>query len=711
MPAEDDNKPLQADEVLKRFGPGALRQSVFGADAGGVSTASPPEVLAAFEKLVGELADLDRSEKLARWSAFIKVEGRLDALAVALGSHQEQVEAALVQATSLTGMKDHVDRLRSTLRAKLRATFRVAEPDEEAPSMAAALRTNDIPKLVVPQGWTVNTGGVFRQREREGMIDTFRVTYSPLAITKSLTDIETHEEQLELAWTRRGVWRRHVVPRLIASDARMLHAETANEGSPVNSSNNRSCVEFLAALEAANLNTMPHGYSSTTMGWVGRQAKYFLAGQTVLHAGPAAEHDVQFVGQEGTQQLAEAVRSSGTWEDWLELLHQVQVAPVAYAAIYVALAAPLLKVTGCPNFIVDWSGRSGRGKTTTARLGASVWGLPEDSSGYLRSWAASLTGVERTAAALNFMPIILDESNKVPERDRPDIARVLYMLANGSGRVRGTVRGMQRVASWRTVAISTGESSIVQYSRDEGTRARTISITGQPLGNGPGAAKLAETLRSGLSEHFGHAGPRLVRWLIAHREEWPKLKDRYRRRVEHWGSRASSDMARRASEYMALIELAAELLHQELGVPWPSSSPLDVVWDAIEEGAQEGDQGAAALELAYEWASSHQQSFWGRHEERRMGGGPVQPPRGWLGAWKSGEMWDGIAFIPNQLDRMLRDNGFEPDAIYGNWKDRGWLRTRASGKGRTYPSTIQNSRPCCVVVKRTAVDELHAETR
>lgn len=717
------HEPMDADDLLRQFGPGALDPDAGAPDAGGPALDADDDLeaaVAALREIAEGLHDPEGTPQSRgkAWSAFLRTPDIQERLATVLRVAPQDVDPWLDLAESAQGMTKKVERLRSRLNsiidkrrkaedAERRKNIREAAPDEEGPGLGADLGFGEeVPGgLYCPAGWQVSRAGVCRlipSPDADSAPTARPVAFAPLLVTRRFVDLDSKKEMLELGWPRDGGWKSQVLHRGDAMDSRAL-VQVAHDGAPIHSRNAGEIVEYVAAFEAANLGRLPLGWSSQRMGWLGKGGRYFLAGTSLLHGSAAEpEHDVRFLGEGGTEQLAEAVRPGGSFKGWMAAAQLVDRYPVAYLGIYVGAASPLLYLVECPNFIVDISGRSGRGKTTMLRLIASVWGYPEEGSGYIRSWAGTLTGIERTATALNYLPTILDESNKVPERERGDIAKLVYMLANGSGRLRGAAAGqsLQRVSEWRTVAASTGESKLVEVSQDEGTRARTICITAPPLA-GSNAA-LAERLRRELLEHHGHLGPAMVRWLLTHRKAWPDLRQHYRDAVERWGKQASNDMARRMAQYVALLDLTAHVLHDRMGMPRPPvEGVLDVAWEAVEAGSAVADRATAALRLAYDWASSSPGSFWGRTGAR------ADPPGGWRGSWSKDSNWDRLGFFEDQLVLLLQRNGHEPDGILTQWKERGWLMISGK-KGRKKREPVGNERPPLVVVKRMAFEAVGA---
>ncbi len=88
----------------------------------------------------------------------------------------------------------------------------------------------------------------------------------------------------------------------------------------------------------------------------------------------------------GTDALAEAFVSKGTYEKWLEAAKLISTKDPALLCFYAAFVPPLMDVLKIPNFIVDICYRTSSGKTTLQLLLASIYGKPEQSSSLMQNW-------------------------------------------------------------------------------------------------------------------------------------------------------------------------------------------------------------------------------------------------------------------------------------------------------------------------------------
>jgi uncharacterized protein (DUF927 family) len=116
-------------------------------------------------------------------------------------------------------------------------------------------------------------------------------------------------------------------------------------------------------------------------------------------------------------------------------------------------------------------GASSTGKTTALRVAASVWGGDH----FILSWRSTVNGLEAVAAGHRDSLLVLDEIGQVEPRD---VGEIIYMLANGVGKTRASKSGgFRRRASWRLLALSTGEVGLADHIRDGGK----VSKAGQQI--------------------------------------------------------------------------------------------------------------------------------------------------------------------------------------------------------------------------------------
>jgi putative DNA primase/helicase len=260
---------------------------------------------------------------------------------------------------------------------------------------------------------------------------------------------------------------------------------------------------------------------------------------------------------------------------------------------------------------MDWSGRTSMGKTTTLRVVASPWGCPDERRAgetILFSWFMTRVWPERAAAIMSGLPFILDESKLAPKEIVP---QVLYMVCNGVGKGRGSPRGLATSKRWHTILFSTGEGPLIAMSEDGGSRMRCFSIRGYPFGTKDAVTmKLVSELNASLQLNYGHAGPRFVQWLQQHQRNFADWEAMYATLKRGFMNDVQDEAALRLSDYAALIELTAQLVHKALNLPWSYTRAIPPdLWKAIVQEASGAAGDRRALNHALPWAFAHQRGY------------------------------------------------------------------------------------------------------
>ncbi|ECZ3893171.1 DUF927 domain-containing protein [Salmonella enterica] len=149
-------------------------------------------------------------------------------------------------------------------------------------------------------------------------------------------------------------------------------------------------------------------------------------------------------------------------------------------SVCVALAAPLMDVTGMDGGVFSLLGASTKGKSTAQHVAASVWGKGTTSGGYVRTWNTSLVGLEVMATTHNDLPLILDELKAVSPKI---VGSTAYMLAMGRGKERGTKDiTLREVLQWRTLVLASSERPFDSYLKaagetvEAGQQARFVDV-------------------------------------------------------------------------------------------------------------------------------------------------------------------------------------------------------------------------------------------
>ena len=621
----------------------------------------------------------------------------------------------------LTALKENLPRTSQQANASPEA-----DDGEQGPATAGQMLPGcPYPDMLVPPGYSLQEGRTVHVTEGKDQSPAFlTVADTPILLGCFLKDVDEGTESVRVAFWRRNRWQEETTPLGTLMSGRRLIDELAPKGFPAADTNVKPLVAYF--LKAASINSahLPCAKVSSHLAWQGPAgADGFLWGRELIL--PSGERSapidlervnpnqweagrVSFRGASGgDEQIADGFAAAGDFGAWLNAVSVIQRYPRVLLAFYASLVPPLLEILKAPNFIVDLANRTSTGKTVSLQVAASIWGNPDPYSpaSVQHAWNNSHVYVERASAVLSGLPLILDDTKQV--RHPEHVAKVLYQVANGTGRGRGNVKGLARTRNFRTVLLSSGEAPATSFTQDGGTRARCLEVRGIPFGKDTERGTV-DAVKLGVLTNYGHAGPEFVSYLLKRREKWGDIDRLYRKAIEHYASLSGDNVGGRMAQYFALIHTAGGLAHKALGLPWEwaDAKPLlESLWESVAGEAADASGDVRALRDVMSWAYAHSSRFYGNHA-MDFGGKTIAPPQGWAGSWKSADGWDEIAFLPTELDKILRENKYEPEAILAGWQERGWLKTDGRNRGRK--RELKDSNPRMIVITKAAVEEVEA---
>lgn len=279
--------------------------------------------------------------------------------------------------------------------------------------------------------------------------------------------------------------------------------------------------------------------------------------------------------------IAHSFRQAGTLREWQqEVAARCSGNSRLMFAVSMALAGPLLQPLGEQSGGIHLVGGTSTGKSTILHVAASVWGGGQ--SAFVRSWSATVNGLEAVAELHNDSILILDELHSANPKS---IVEVVYALGNGVGRARMNRNlALRPVIAWRTLFLSSGEITLEEHASKAGERppgGAEVRMLNVPADAGAGlgafealhgerdARSFADRLRLAASKTYGTAGPEFVRYLVNHHAEVREIAAKLRQ--EFVSTTLPSDAASevgRACQRFALIAAAGELAVQAGISPW-----------------------------------------------------------------------------------------------------------------------------------------------
>ena len=337
--------------------------------------------------------------------------------------------------------------------------------------------------------------GVHRTNEMGADVE---VISHPLMPVKRVTNIETFEEKLEIAYCRgQDPWKNLTVSREMLASAQKIIG-LSKQGVAVNSENAKEVVKYMGVLESLNYDALPRQNSVSHMGWL-QDGQFMPYVKDVSYDGDSPEF----------LNMYNEFKPTGDEQTWLSLAKDVRKADSIPARIALAasFAAPLVQILGGLPFFVHFWGETGCGKTVGLMLAASVWGNP-DVGRYVKTFSGTKVSQELYASFCCNIPILFDELQVISDRKTFD--DIIYMLCEGVSKGRGAKEGgLQVQKRWSSCIITTGEMPITQGNSGGGAVARIVEVNfgGVPL------FRDARTTANTLKEHYGFAGPKFVQML------------------------------------------------------------------------------------------------------------------------------------------------------------------------------------------------------
>ena len=248
---------------------------------------------------------------------------------------------------------------------------------------------------------------------------------------------------------------------------------------------------------------------------------------------------------------------------------------------------PYLPKRAEKNTVLHFVSTSSGGKTTSTRCGATVWGLgatTEVEGTFLKSWKTTANASESLLAGHNHIGLALDELKTVDAKAAGTFA---YDFASGRSKLRMNAKLATRQGpSWALFAISSGEVTLAERANDQsfrkqlqdaGAEARVINIPTDidlfpNLHGHPSGEAFAQALGTASTEHYGHAGPAFVKWLIPNEKE---ARERLEDNLAFWNKKTAellktgaNPQALRIASRLGSIAAAAALAADVLEFPW-----------------------------------------------------------------------------------------------------------------------------------------------
>lgn len=527
--------------------------------------------------------------------------------------------------------------------------------------------------------WVFKNDGVAACKVNDqGNVNYNKATYAPIIINERISNIDTNQEKASLSFkTHRGNWRNVILPKSTIFDAKKIMC-LADSGLVVTSDTAKILTKWLSELEAANSQIIPDRVGVSKFGWRNHDTEFICPGMS--------NNYVLDTDDFAPQSVIDGYSVAGDHGAWLQAMGELRKNPKARFILAASFAAPLLKITGQRIFGIHNWGDSRDGKSAAQYAALSVWGKP-DTIKILAS--SSETGIERMSALCSDLPLCISELETLDEHRRAEFEnKTIYMITEGRGKQRGTIKGLQQSASWRTIMITNAESPIVKDNSKGGIITRIIEINGGPFINNQ---VFASYLYSVMEHNYGHAGRIFLSHIL--QANHVEIRDIY----------IKLRMALK-QKYPEKIDSHIDAVsHTALGDQLSSMYVFGEDKDTASRGALQtaeyiienhlinnGD--ADESERAWQWMLGWIAANNGRFSLNIKSAIPI------LGYIDGGY----ICILKTELTRAMKDQGFSPDKIFRKWADVGRIPITIVGDKRTFAvrgKSINGVKPWMLKIK------------
>jgi putative DNA primase/helicase len=293
----------------------------------------------------------------------------------------------------------------------------------------------------------------------------------------------------------------------------------------------------------------------------------------------------------------------GNIAGWVKSAEYIAAYPAVRYKMYNSCVAPLIRLLYLTSYILDNHVESGRLKSDSNWLAASMWGDPiaQQAGGN-----STPVGIMKLIEYCIDIPTFLDETSQNPEAAR----KLSYAVGNVGGRFKGTSDGKNGLVvptAPATVLLATGEHPIIPENANGGEDVRVMSLT-------EGVYKELPTedvidMEMLMRENCGHIVVPFIQELLKLKG---RIKDIYSANLAALPS-VSGISENRVKKQYAAVTTAGEILErvfERIGIP--AMDPIEICTRYFEMNVISGGfipDHIKALNVAWHWYNTNEVYF------------------------------------------------------------------------------------------------------
>lgn len=301
----------------------------------------------------------------------------------------------------------------------------------------------------------------------------------------------------------------------------------------------------------------------------------------------------------------------GTLEAWLSIINKDIIGhPNMELALAIGISAPVAHLLQKAKLIVEvpiWSlvGESSTGKTTSARLMASIYGSPEEGSGLIQDFHATDTALFATLQDCGIVHI-LDESTIAGKKDRSDM---IYSLSKSMEKLRCNPDGsLKERRTFSGTVVITGEQSLLENTTANlGLYARVAELTLPWTDDADHARRISQGVRA----NYGTAIVPYAEHLLKLQQRPDVLEKGFSQEFEKFRAKigAVSGVEERVLNMYATVTLSARIFNKAQGVKLDVAGMRDLLAEAHRKAPHKGDIAQELYDTIFDEVALHGQHF------------------------------------------------------------------------------------------------------
>lgn len=346
----------------------------------------------------------------------------------------------------------------------------------------------------------------------------------------------------------------------------------------------------------------------------------------------------------------------GSLESWIDMVvTDVEGFPNMAIALCCGAAGPLAHIllnrgyiTSLP--IIGFIGESTTGKTTSARLAASIWGRPTEADGIIMNLNATENAFAEKLAEQRGLTMVLDEitGKELFMRDQ------CYSISKGVQRGRCLASGsLKRQKSYSGLLLLTGEHSINAVEVEDGVKARIFELS-LPFTH---SDEHAQAIENAIQDNYALAGSVIAEWVLlnersiitAYVDILSRLKLKYQKR---------SNLFARLLKTVAIILVAANMLIELFDFAFDLDKIEDILVQALKASLPEERREDLAYNALISKVLQNRSDFLTKGKEEQYPGSGIKYSAKGMFSKYNGQ--DCVYIVEDVFGKWLDDAGF-PD--------------------------------------------------